>query len=307
MDKIKTQNEITSVSEITETEIGEKEREPSFRPIKSYPSLIIISGSESIGKIYKLKNNVTIGRGVNVHIKLNDITISREHSKISLMGKDKVYIEDCGSKNGTIVNGVNITSTLLNNGDKIKIGNTIFKFGFLDELEKDFQYKIFSKSIEDDLTGIYNKTFFLEDLSMEFSYARRHKFPLSLVVFDIDNFKKINDTYGHLAGDFILKELVNIINKTKRKEDIFARIGGEEFGLILKNINKDHALNLAERIRKLIQNNQFKFKTIISVTISAGCDTYTEKNYKNYNQFFDTVDKLLLKAKSKGKNCVVCE
>lgn len=304
MAKKKKIRDVSQISEITDTEL---KLDISGKPTKkkSYPCFIILQGADLIGQIYKAKNNSIIGRGANVYITINDSAVSRDHAKISTLGSRRVFVEDLGSKNGTYVNTSKIEKTELFDGDKVRIGNTILKFDILDEVEMSFQDKLFASSIEDDLTRIYNKKFFFESLAKDFSYAKRHKIHLSIITFDIDDFKKVNDNYGHVEGDFILRSLGKLIKPLIRTEDIFARIGGEEFAIILKNVGKDKAFLFAERIRTLIAKHPFKRQKTHKITVSIGCETFHNKNYETHKQLFEKADGFLLKAKKKGKNVTV--
>jgi diguanylate cyclase (GGDEF)-like protein len=251
---------------------------------------------------------MTIGRSSKADIKIDDGLISREHVKFKFLSKDKILIEDLASKNGTYINQVKIKKHTLLNGDRIKIGSTIFKFGTFDQIEKQFQNNLFMSSIRDALTNIYNRKYFLESLKKEFSYAKRHKEPVGLIMFDIDKFKAVNDTYGHIAGDSILKEVVITVNSAIREEDVFARTGGEEFALILKKSNLKETTQLAGRLRALFDGKYFtidKTDISITITISSGCDIYDGTKYETMEDFIEAVDKLMLAAKKAGRNRVI--
>ncbi len=170
-----------------------------------------------------------------------------------------------------------------------------FIYVFLKDVEK-FRYL----SETDRLTGLYNKGKFNEVLQQEIQRAKRYKRPLSLIIFDIDHFKKINDTYGHKVGDEVLKELANIIKKNIRKTDFAARWGGEEFVILAPETNLEGAKKLAEKLRQAVENH--KFPTVGKVTISLGV-AQLEPDEKP-EDFIVRADMALYKAKEGGRNRV---
>jgi len=157
-------------------------------------------------------------------------------------------------------------------------------------------------SLTDHLTGLYNRRHLDNTLEREFLRAKRYKNPLSISVIDIDFFKKVNDTYGHLCGDYILKEIAYLILETFRKTDIVFRYGGEEFVVLLTETPLDKALIPLERLRASVENYKFKFnKNDIKITISAGISEINE-NTKTSGEFLDNADKALYEAKKTGRN-----
>lgn len=160
-------------------------------------------------------------------------------------------------------------------------------------------------SISDPLTGIYNHNYFYKRLEEEFGRASRYGMPLSVVMMDIDNFKAINDTFGHRVGDKVLKKIAQLLKKSVRKSDLIARYGGEEFAEILTYTQKNGAAEEAERIRELISELTFEAEGIdIKVTLSLGVAEYNPDNTTNSGELVNRADKALYKAKNSGKNCV---
>ncbi len=166
---------------------------------------------------------------------------------------------------------------------------------YLDEKE------LIKLSTVDSLTQIYNRFKFNEEVEKWIKYCNRYKCDLCLIFFDIDDFKEINDKFGHVVGDNVLKDLANIVKELIRETDIFARWGGEEFSILLPNTNKDEAIKIAQRVRRQIEN--FSFQNGCHITCSFGIDNYNSE--KNINDFIDKVDKLLYKAKKSGKNKII--
>ncbi len=246
----------------------------------------------------------SIGRDPEINdIVIEDSSISRRHAIIYKKG-ERFYIRDNGSTNGTYINDEKITAEApLSNQDKIKIGGTILKF-LQGDIESLFLDNLREKINIDKLTGAYNKPYFEEHLKKLFSLAGRYNKPLSLILFDIDDFKKINDTFGHAAGDYVLSEIGKIINRRIRNTDIFARVGGEEFGILCQETGLSNTLQLSNDICKIVSGYSFSFDgRPIPVTLSIGLCEYTGK-LSSESEMYTLCDSLLYKAKKTGKNRV---
>jgi len=164
----------------------------------------------------------------------------------------------------------------------------------------------YNNSITDKLTGVYNRTILYEIFEKEISRAMRYDFSFSIIIFDIDDFKLINDTYGHLIGDYVLKEIANIINNNIRKEDYVIRFGGEEFLVMLPQIDKKSAQRVAEKILMLICNKDFVVEgKNIRITISGGVSEFDKSYINSAELMLKSADKALYKAKEMGKNRVI--
>ena len=269
--------------------------------------LIVLAGA-AVGEMYKIsKTETTIGRGSQADIQVIDEGISRAHAAIRLDG-DQVVVVDLGSTNGTFLNGEKVgPQTALSDGDKIQVGSTtILKFTFHDSLDESFQRQMYESALRDGLTKAFNKKYFLERLESEFAYALRHNSPLSLVMFDIDHFKKINDTHGHLAGDSALVTLSSLIAQTIRKEDVFARYGGEEFAVICRGVDLAGAHLFGERIRARVEQQQFAYAgKSLSMTVSVGVAAVTDVGMRGMLELVGLADDALYVAKRGGRNRVV--
>ena len=271
--------------------------------------LIVISAKSpaGVGRMYKIdKPEHLLGRSPEVAIQIDDDGVSRKHAKIQVGADGSHYLVDLGSTNGTFLNGVRLSMSPLQDGDKIQIGaNTVFKYSLQDALEEQFQKHIYESATRDGLTRIFNKKYFLDTLRKEFAYCVRHRVPLSLVMFDVDHFKRINDTYGHPAGDYVLARIAQRVSDTVRTEDLFARYGGEEFALMLRESTEDSAQICAERCRKAIDTTDFNFQgTPIRVSISLGVATLGDSDYAQPEDLIATADKYLYRAKQNGRNQV---
>lgn len=265
--------------------------------------LVVIYGMD-LGKKCNLdKPSTIIGRTTKVDIQIDQDSVSRNHAKILNTGKS-IIIRDMGSTNGTFVNDQLVDECVLRDGDIVKIGRTIFKFLSNNNIEHAYHEEIYKLTTVDGLTQIYNKRYFIETVQREIGRARRYGRDLSLIMFDIDLFKNINDTFGHLAGDFILKLLAQLIKANIRREDILARYGGEEFVIILPEISHSNALLIAEKIRRLVEEAEFKFEeTNIPVTVSLGVSTLNDE-FQTESDFIKNADTRMYEAKRAGRNKV---
>jgi len=289
-----------------DTKISAKEE--IAKPVKDRDRayLIVLAGA-SVGEMYKLsKEQTVIGRGTQADIHIVDDGISRKHAEI--VHKDgQICVRDLGSTNGTFCNGDRVGEYPLKDGDKIQVGSTtILKFTFHDSLDETFQRQMYESALRDGLTKAFNKKYFVDRLESEFAYAIRHKSPLSLIMFDIDHFKKINDTHGHLAGDCALATLANVVQQTIRQEDVFARYGGEEFAVICRGVDLVGAAAFGERLRRMVAAQLFLYQeTELKITISVGVAAVPDVGMREYMELIGTADEALYEAKRGGRNQVI--
>ncbi|MEZ4460391.1 MAG: GGDEF domain-containing protein [bacterium] len=276
--------------------------------------LVVINGAD-LGKKYLLgQSSTVIGRSSKVDIQIDEESISRSHAVIDNYG-DKVVARDLESTNGTYVNDEQIRERNLMDGDQIKIGRTIFKFLSGSNVEAQYHDEIYKLTTTDGLTQIYNKRYFLKEMEREMSRSLRYDRELTLVMLDIDHFKPINDTYGHLAGDHVLRQVAKRIKEHIRRDDIFGRYGGEEFALMLPELPKVQGAHLGEKIRRLVEAEPFVFDNIsIPVTLSMGVSDLEEYRAAaaasgepeiNPFSFIKLSDDRLYQAKQAGRNRVV--
>jgi two-component system cell cycle response regulator len=276
---------------------------------KAPPSVVALIGPPGYtGKQWALTQPETIvGRSVECSIFIDDRSLSRNHCRFMLMGPD-VSVVDMGSTNKTVVNGMTLPPLIphqLKNNDQVKTGNVVFKFLERGSLESMSTQEVQERVTKDALTGAYTKGELLQRAPEIVKRAETLGDPLSLIVFDIDFFKKINDTYGHPGGDYVLRELGKVIGtKVVRSQDYFSRFGGEEFVILLLGSNARHAWDVAERIRLTIQNHPFVYEgKQIPVTISLGiAERYPTE--KTWEALFDRADKALYHSKKTGRNKV---
>lgn len=268
-------------------------------------ALVVLHGGD-IGKRYPLeKPEMILGRSPKAEIRVDAEGISRKHAKLFLRG-GHVYIEDSGSTNGTFVNDQEITDTQLHDGDYLKVGDTVLKMVSGSSIEAKFQDDMYRRTTIDSLTQAFNKRYFLQRLDDELKRCLRYGREVSLAMFDIDHFKKVNDTYGHQAGDTVLRDLSKNVANLVRVNDVFCRYGGEEFAIILPESSLDDATVACEKIRKAIQDFKFTHNdTHIPITISIGIKTLDPGDGDiTPNEMIEAADKLLYEAKQQGRNCV---
>jgi len=287
--------------------LGELQKELAARSQRDKAYLIVLAGS-NVGEMYRVDEGETfLGRGQNATIRLNDDGISRRHARI-MQRTGEVVIEDLQSANGTTVNGTPVGSMqMLKDGDKIRLGSTtILKFTYNDHLDESFQQQMYEAALRDGLTKAFNKKYFLDRLETEIAYARRHQAHLSLLMFDVDHFKRVNDTYGHLAGDYVLQRLAKVAATTVRTEDVFARYGGEEFGVICRGVPLPNAGVLGERLRAIVEATPFEHEGArLPITISVGVAGHPEVNIETGAQLIAAADAALYEAKRGGRNRVL--
>ncbi|MBI4817328.1 MAG: GGDEF domain-containing protein [Deltaproteobacteria bacterium] len=267
-------------------------------------SCVVIIYGPNLGRQYHMeKDTLSIGRGADNDLVLDLDNVSRMHACVS-KDADGIYIEDLGSTNGSYVNDVEVRRDRLRNGDLIKIGGAILKFIQGGNIEALYHEEIYRMTIVDGLTQIHNKRYFLEFLDREMARCSRYERPLTLVMLDVDHFKKVNDTFGHLAGDFVLKRLAEIISKHVRREELFARYGGEEFSIIMPETTAKKAGIFCEKIRRMVETTPFLFEgKTIDVTISLGV-AEMQGRFREPLPFIKAADDMLYRAKQNGRNRV---
>jgi two-component system, cell cycle response regulator len=249
-----------------------------------------------------------VGRGEDCDIRVLDTSVSRRHVRIEKIG-DEYYVLDMQSTNGTYVNDKQSLPgdpIPMRDGDYLRVGNCIFRYLASGNVEADYHEEIYRLTIVDALTQISNVRYFNEFLEREVLRTVRHGRPLSLVLFDIDRFKSVNDNLGHLGGDFTLREMAACIKKVVRREDLFARYGGEEFSLVLIETSLKEATLAAERIRQLVETHPFRFdEKVFHLTVSAGVAECPLDGTATPRELMRRADENLYAAKAAGRNKVV--
>jgi two-component system cell cycle response regulator len=267
--------------------------------------VLVYPPGPDMGKRFPLqRNEVVLGRGSDCDIQVDRDSVSRRHARVFRNG-EQWMVEDLGSTNGSYVNDVPVQRSILRDSDFLKIGAAIFKFLSGAGVEAAYHEEIYRMTIIDGLTGAHNKRSFLEFLEREIARCARHRRPLSLLMFDIDHFKTINDTHGHLTGDYVLKEMSKRLLGRIRREELLARYGGEEFACVLPETDNAGAMIFGEQIRRLVADEVFEYEgDRFPVTISVGVAT-VEGEGVDTTAFIKMADDNLYRAKREGRNKVI--
>ena len=235
---------------------------------------------------------------------MDDPLISRKHCEISWDGKI-VRIRNLQSTNGIFVDGQEVQEAVLESENRLQIGKMVLKVDFKDPSEEAFDRELFEAATTDPLTKIANRRTFLDRCAGECALARRNDYYVHTILIDADHFKKVNDTWGHQAGDMVLKEIARLLKEEKRESDLLARYGGEEFILLLSGIGLEDAYRSAERLRIAIERQLFVWNDVtVPVTISLGLSSRKGKTIPKIEEMIAEADKLLYIAKENGRNQV---
>lgn len=296
-------------------------RTPRHGVPRNRPRLVMLQGP-SVGAMFRLTDGSVVGRQAEVAIHIDSAEVSRKHARFYVVN-DAFFVEDLGSRNGTFVNGARIDRpTALDDGDKVEIGGIVLRFALFDQIDEDYQAQIYESSLRDALTRSFNRKYLDERLDSECAYSLRHDTPLSLLVFDVDRFKSINDGHGHQVGDAVLVQLVQLVHRVIRAEDVLARYGGEEFVVLSRGIRLPEAMQFGERLRAAIARQPFVYApprppsqksesgpemaavTRIPVTISVGVASMPSPEVHQASHLFDRADRGLYVAKDRGRDRV---
>jgi two-component system cell cycle response regulator len=271
-----------------------------------HPYLTIITGANA-GEVTKLPaGQTTLGRSPDSTLRIDSEGVSMRHARIFSAG-NQYLLEDCKSTNGTGVNDKRVDMHVLVDGDRIHLGpGMLVRFNMYDELEAGVQVQLYESAVKDPLTRAYNRKHFGERMRSELGYAARHRMPLSMILFDIDFFKKVNDTYGHPGGDAVLRAVSAGVATAVRTEDVFARVGGEEFAILARSIDVAQAWGFAERLRLGIQHLVVPWENgQIPITASFGVAELSELPQPDGDALVALADRRLYEAKGGGRNRVV--
>jgi two-component system, cell cycle response regulator len=283
-------------------------RSPAIEPSsKRVATLVVVRGND-LGRHYPLRRNrVVIGRGATADVLLQSKQISRAHAAIEglRLGSEMVYrLSDLASTNHIFVNGRQVDAHVLSDGDKIQLGDVLLKFELHDAIDSKFHTEIRNRIRYDELTGLLAYDSFRAALEWELErYASTAK-GCAVVMMDLDDFKRCNDTYGHLAGSFVLAGIGEVIRENVRHFDVASRYGGEEFVAYFPETEAAEALLAADRLRQLIAERVFIHQErAIRLTISMGISHFPEDG-RGLEELVQVADERLYRAKRAGKNRV---
>jgi len=283
-----------------------QELRPAQHPLGKACIVLMHPPGPDIGKRVELEmGRYGVGREADADISVPRDSVSRNHAEL-VMGEGGAWtVRDLGSTNGTFVNEVRVSQQALRDGDHVRFGDAVFKFLESQSIETQYHEEIYKLAIHDALTGLHNQRYLLDFLEKELSAAHRHGHPLSLVMFDIDHFKQINDTRSHLCGDEVLREIGSRLIARVRREDLVARYGGEEFAAVLLSTPFQGAMTFAESIRKLVGGMPFTFDDqSFRVTVSLGVACVENEKDVTVEELVRRADAALYESKRGGRDRV---
>ncbi|WP_406698947.1 GGDEF domain-containing protein [Singulisphaera sp. Ch08] len=287
---------------VTRPVVLERPISPSNRDaclIQIYPTGLTIGTRHPLNE-----KDAILGRDDDCDITVHDPSISRRHSRLESTGGG-YRITDLNSTNGTFVNDVPANRTMLTDGDYLRLGTCLFRFLAGGNVEAEYHEELYRMAILDGLTGMHNKRYLLDHLEREIDRSTRYERPLTLILIDVDHFKAINDSMGHLAGDLALRELSHCLRPNLRNYDLLARYGGEEFAAVLSETSRKDAIAIAEQLRRAVENHRFEFEgRAFRVTISLGVATVVRNEPLEPEELIRLADVQLYSAKRAGRNCV---
>lgn len=276
------------------------EREEPGMPGRGRPCLVALNGIDA-GESFVLGNTVTVvGRDPGAHVRLMGAGISRRHAILRIT-RDGVTLEDAGSTNGVSVNGVRVSRARLREGDKVFLGRAAFRFSLVDDLEEGYQRRLYDAAQRDDLTHAFNKRYFRDHLEVELRYAARQGTRLAVTVLDLDGLKRVNDGFGHDAGDALLVAFAGRVAAVVREHDIFARLGGDEFAVCTRGTDRDAPRALGDRIVAAAREVSLELgSTVVRARVSAGLAAYPEVHASSGPELMQAADCALYRAKRGG-------
>jgi diguanylate cyclase (GGDEF)-like protein len=279
------------------------------------PALVFLSGELIAVPIPLERAEVILGRALEAGVRVNDSKVSRRHAMIQKSFNEETQktdyiLTDFGSRNGTHINGERMAKPqVLQNGDKITLGDHILRFELLDEIDREYQRQIHRLISHDDLTGLLSSRSFFSELRREAARATAENRTFCVLMMDVDHFKNVNDSYGHLTGSKTLEEIGGCIIESLRSGDAASRFGGEEFSAFLLDADMKQAMVAAERIRQVIEQHPFSVvrhaepESTHNVTISIGIAAFPDDS-QDPIELVEMADSALYRAKREGRKRV---
>ncbi|WP_435011287.1 diguanylate cyclase [Tundrisphaera lichenicola] len=272
--------------------------------------LIVLSGGIPGAMLRLSAGGSRLGRSADNTIQLPDSSISRYHAYLGTDDEGQVRLTDLGSTNGTFLNGQRLpenTPVRVDDGDRLQIGaNVILKFIRPDPCEEKFQREMFERTVRDQLTGLYNRAFFLSQFGPLADRGSLRGLGTAVLMLDIDHFKRINDTHGHEVGDIVLREVAVVLRQATRTDDLVARYGGEEFVVALPVAAPDQATERAERVRSTLASRRILAGGVpLGVTASLGLAFTPPGRPRSISALIATADRGLYQAKNAGRDRTV--
>ncbi|MBB1088989.1 GGDEF domain-containing protein [Lysobacter sp. SG-8] len=280
--------------------------QPSPGPRRGAPrsACVVVIHGEGLGKRADIDGTpLLIGRAQEADLCLPGKSVSRRHCEIRQSGEDYL-LRDLGATNTTRLNEQPVDEAVLADGDHVTVGETILKFISDSSVEAHYHEEVYQLATHDALTELCNRRHFIELADKEIARAQRHARPLALCIVDVDLFKPVNDQYGHIAGDGVLRRIAMVMRELVRGEDLAARIGGEEFAVLLPEADLDAAAHFAERLRAAVAAEPFVLggearRLTVSIGI-AGLSTA----HGSRSRLMQAADAALYRAKESGRDRV---
>jgi diguanylate cyclase (GGDEF)-like protein len=269
-------------------------------------ALLILIGGPERGKAVHLEKTVTIGRGADADITIRDSALSRVHARVSREA-DGYFVEDLGSRNGTFVENERVVGKQrLRSGVRLAVGRTMASFTLSGALEAEIAVGAHERALRDPLTGLYNRGVFEERLDSEWAYQSRSGTSVGVLMVDLDHFKRVNDSFGHQAGDIVLRLVAATMQRVVRRYDFVARYGGEELAIVARDLTARNAEILGERVRSSVEKLRIPWEgDVIRVSISVGVAATESGRFAGPAELVAGADAALYEAKRRGRNCVM--
>ncbi|MEZ4392454.1 MAG: GGDEF domain-containing protein [Polyangiales bacterium] len=281
------------------------------RPTDAQQACLVVLYGESIGRRIPLgRDALTIGRAPSNELMLEEESVSRRHCEVQAVfdgheAPQSWRVLDLESTNGTFVNDAPVEAHALRHGDQLQVGRTIMKFLVSGHIESAYHEEIYRLVTTDGLTGLANRRAFEDALGREYSRASRYGRPMSVLMIDVDHFKRVNDLHGHLAGDTALRHIGAILRGSIRRDDLAGRVGGEEFAVLLPEIEHFDALHVAEKLRACVAARRIVYEGVaIELTLSVGVATRGERD-RHPEDLMRRADEGLYAAKRSGRDRVM--
>lgn len=284
--------------------------EGPVRPTPRSACVVVIQGQGLGGRADIGDAALLVGRAHEAGLSIPHKSVSRQHCRIWRDAGGQYRIRDLGATNATRLNEARLQAgadVLLADGDRITVGESLLKFIAQDSVEARYHEEIYQLAVHDPLTELHNRRHFCEMADKEIGRALRHGRPLALCIIDVDLFKPVNDRYGHISGDEVLRQIGALVRSHARNDDLAARIGGEEFALLLSECEREPAVRLAERLREAVAAASFApGGEPQRITISIGIATLSADR-DSRPALMAAADAALYRAKSEGRNRVCVE
>lgn len=275
------------------------------------PMYLIMVHGGTTGAMLRIEGpETTLGRSAENTHQFHDPTVSRRHACLSYDEDGGAWLVDQGSSNGTYLDNKRLvpgSPVRIEDGARIQLGvSVVLKYVSLDPCDERFQREMFERTVRDNLTGLYNRGYFMEQVGPLCERNRMRNLGTALLMVDVDHFKRVNDVHGHDVGDAALREVAKALRESTRAEDLVARYGGEEFILALPVVGCEQGVERAERIREQLAVRPVRAgRKDLRITASVGVSCTTMARPRAVKALIATADIALYEAKRAGRDRVV--